>query len=345
MLQTMLKERSIPPLLSREEMLEILAREEYGRMPPPPDAMTWTVEENCYNNFCAGKALLSKVHLTCTVGQRSFTFPFYCSIPTAPGKHPFFIHVNFRDCVPDIYMPTEEIIDSGFAILSFCYNDVTRDNRDFTDGLAGVFFPDGKRNAEDPGKISLWAWAAQRVMDYAMTLDCLDPDRSIVCGHSRLGKTALWTAATDERFRFVYSNDSGCSGAAISRGKDGEQVWQIWKQFPFWFCENYRKYAEDLDSMPFDQHYLLASIAPRFVFVGSAEDDEWAGPVSEFLCCAAASPAWEAAGLPGFRCEDRLPQPGDLFSDGTVGYHMRSGPHYFSRLDWQKCITFINKHS
>ena len=49
MLQTMLKERSSPPLLNREEMLEILAREEYGRMPPPPDAMTWTVEENCYN--------------------------------------------------------------------------------------------------------------------------------------------------------------------------------------------------------------------------------------------------------------------------------------------------------
>lgn len=344
MIQDMIQKLQLPPLLSRKEMLEILAGEEYGRMPAAPDAMTWTVEENCYNNFCAGKARLSKVHLTCTIGEKTFTFPFYCSIPTAPGKHPFFIHVNFRDAVPDLYMPTEEIIDSGFAVLSFCHNDVTKDNSDFTDGLAGIFYPDGQRKADDPGKISLWAWAAHRVLDYAATLENLDMNCAAVCGHSRLGKTALWAAANDERFRFVYSNDSGCSGAAISRDKAGEQVWQIYQQFPFWFCENYKKYAEDLNAMAFDQHYLLACCAPRFVFVGSAEDDEWAGPLSEFLCCSAASPAWEAAGLPGFRCEDRMARAGDFFPDGTVGYHMRSGPHYFSRLDWQQCITFINKH-
>ena len=86
----------------------------------------------------------------------------------------------------------------------------------------------------------MWAWAAQRVMDYAITLDCLNKNRGTVCGHSRLGKTALLAAATDERFFCAYSNDSGCGGAAISRKKDGEKINDICKAFPYWFCDNYK---------------------------------------------------------------------------------------------------------
>ncbi|MBQ2859273.1 MAG: hypothetical protein IJE82_02830, partial [Alphaproteobacteria bacterium] len=134
--------------------------------------------------------------------------------------HPFFVHVNFRDLNPDRYMPTEELIDNGFAVLSIYYNDVATDDGDFTKGLAGVLYPDGKRKTDtDCGKIAMWAWAAQRALDYAETIpQKLDMKRSVVCGHSRLGKTALLAGATDERFAFSYSNDSGCSGAAIARG-------------------------------------------------------------------------------------------------------------------------------
>lgn len=341
MLRQQLDERKLPALKTKEEMLDILLREEYGYMPPEPERMTFKEKDNYITNFCAGKAISRKVEISMELSGKEFTFPFYVSIPNKVGKHPFFICINFRDCVPDRYIPVEEIIDNGFAVISFCYKDITGDNGDFTNGLAGILYEDGKRGKSDAGKIAMWAWAAQRVMDYAQTLDCLDFDYSIVCGHSRLGKTALLAAATDERFKFAYSNDSGCSGAAISRGKDGENIEDICKVFPYWFCENYLKYVNREYEMPFDQHYLLASIAPRYVYIASAEEDTWADPISEMLACCAVSETYEKYGKKGFVCEDRLPQAGDEFHEGCIGHHLRAGKHYFSREDWIKVMKFI----
>lgn len=340
MLNKMLSERNLPPLLSRKEMLLILQKEVYGKIPSPPENISFTVEENYIPNFCAGKAICNKITAVCTIGTSVFSFPFYATIPTDDNKHPFFVHINFRDYVPDRYMPTEELVDNGFAVFSFSYNDVTTDNNDFTDGLAGVLYKNGKRKSDDAGKIAMWAWAAHRVMDYAQTLeDKLDLSNSIVCGHSRLGKTALLTAATDCRFKFAYSNNSGCSGAAISRQKNGERIKNICTVFPYWFCENYKKYIDNEDAMPFDQHYLLASISPRNVLVGSASKDSWADPISEQLCCLAASDCFEK----GFVC-DKTAEIGDEFFEGDIGYHLRDGLHYFSRTDWLKLIKFFNKH-
>lgn len=342
MLKNILKERKLPPFLEREKMLDILFREEYGYMPPKPMDMTWEEKKHSFRNFCAGKADFHKVELTCRMEKGDFSFPVYASIPRGEGKYPFFVMINFRDSVPDLYQPTEELIDNGFAVLSFCYNDVTSDNGDFTNGLAGILYENGKRGDSDPGKIAMWAWAAQRVMDYAETLDCLDHSRACVCGHSRLGKTAMLAAATDERFAFAHSNNSGCSGAAITRDKVGERVANICDHFPFWFCENYKKYAEKEQEMPFDQHYLAACIAPRYLNIAGADEDKWADPDSEMLTCVAVSEVYEAMGQKGFICEDRLPKIGDVYHEGSIGYHLRSGTHYFAREDWHRLMEFIN---
>lgn len=268
----------------------------------------------------------------------------YGHLPPKPETLQWDIKENFYDSVPDRFFPAEELVDNGFASLSFCYEDVTGDNGDFTDGLAGALFENGQRKPNDPGKIAMWAWAAHRVMDYAQTLcDVLDLDRAVVCGHSRLGKTALLTAATDERFKFAYSNDSGCSGAALSRGRNenGETVDAICNKFGYWFCENYQKYRNCVNTIPFDQHYLVASIAPRKVCIGSAAEDLWADPKSEMLTCLASAPAFPS----GFICQDRFPGINDIYFEGDIGYHMRKGLHYFSREDWQRLIRFVKLHS
>lgn len=351
MINTLLEERKLPALQSREEMLELLQRYEYGYLPPKPDSVEWIVEEHMLphgwiGHFCAGMADAYRITAKCTINGKPFSFPFYGAVPTSPGKHPFFVHINFRENSPDIGLPTEELIDNGFAVFNFGYKVVTSDNGDFTDGLAGVLYEDGKRSPTDAGKIAMWAWAAQRVLDFAYTMaDRLDLSRACVCGHSRLGKTALFAAATDTRFTFCHSNDSGCSGAAITRGKIGESIEDICRVFPFWFCENYLQFRQDVFALPLEQHYLLACIAPRYVSVASAANDSWADPASEFLACAAASPAYEAMGLTGFVCEDRIPEQDENLPEGHIGYQIRPGEHYFGRTDWHRLMQFVKKHS
>ena len=341
MLNQMLTQRNLPDLLCREEMLEFMQREVYGYLPAKPEQVEFTSKALLRPNF-AGKAVMHQVTADCLLADgKSFSFPFYAIFPTAAGKHPFFVHIKFTGNIPDPNQPTEELIDNGYAVLCFDYRDVTSDDENMTNGLAGVLYPDGKRRPTDPGKIAMWAWAAQRLMDYAETLDCLDLSRAVVCGHSRLGKTALLAGATDTRFSFVYSNDSGCSGAAISREKVGESVTRISTRFPYWFCEQYWRYRNREQEMPFDQHYLLASIAPQKVLVGSATEDEWADPLSEQLGCLAAAPAFPN----GFVCPDRTAVAGEGFLDGDIGYHLRQGMHYFSRQDWHQLIKFIDLHS
>ncbi|MBQ3140684.1 MAG: acetylxylan esterase [Clostridia bacterium] len=342
MLQQLLSQRALPPLQPREQMLAVLQSEIYGKLPEKPQELSFSVQDDFIPIFCAGKAVCQKVTAHGLIDGREFSFPFYAALPTDGKLHPFFVHINFRPDTPDRYQPTEELIDTGFAVLSFCYEDVTADNGDFTDGLAGVLCPDGVRRADGAGKIAMWAWAAQRVLDYALTLgELLDPRQAVVCGHSRLGKTALFAAATDERFTHAYSNDSGCSGAALSREKQGETVRRICEVFPFWFCENYRKYADREHEMPFDQHWLAACVAPRKLLIGSASEDAWADPISEFLCCVAAGPAFEK----GFCSPDRLPEVGEILLEGDVGYHLRKGLHYFSREDWQRLMAFVRLHN
>lgn len=336
----MIKDRMLPEIpANRDEIIRILASEEYGILPPPAEISFETVMTD--PRMCAGSVDYYKIMLRVKPVEGEFSFPVYCAIPKKNRPCPAFIHINFRDEVPDKYMPTEEITDSGFAVLSFCYKDVTSDDGNFSDGLAGLFTGGKPRKNDGAGKIAYWAWAAMRVLDYALTLDSIDKSRISVVGHSRLGKTALLAGGMDTRFYCAFSNDSGCSGAAVSRGKNGESIKDITERFPYWFCENYKKYSGNEYGAPFDQHFLLALCAPRLVYVASAAEDDWANPLSEYLCCVEAGKVYEKAGVAGFVYADRAPQAGDIFHAGSIGYHLREGVHYLSRFDWQRYMEFI----
>lgn len=330
-----------PMGLDKKEIVDLLLREEYGVLPKRPYSVT-AAPVRTDKTFCAGKADLQELLLTCKAEWGEFSFPISYVCPKNKENVPAFLHINFRSLIPDRYQPTEELVDHGFATLTFCYEDVTKDNGDFTDGLSGIVYPEGKREKDQCGKLGLWAWAAMAVMDYAVTLPELDKDRISVAGHSRLGKTALLAGALDERFHCAFSNDSGCSGAALSREKTGETVERIMARFPYWFCENYSKYIGDEEALPFDQHFLLCANLPHRVYVASAVGDLWACPENEYLSCVAADEYYRSHGKKGFCHPDRLPAVGECLHEGDIGYHLRLGDHYFSREDWQNYIKFLN---
>lgn len=320
---------------TKAEMMKLLLTEEYGFYPCRETAVTFD-EVKKEENFCAGKAIFTTVMMHATFQNGAFSFPIRAVLPAGKQNVPFFVHINFRPDVPDRYQPTEEIIDNGFAILSFCYEEVTSDDGDFSNGVSPFLLgADTQRNGADCGKIAMWAWAASRVLDYAYTLDVLDKTQAYVVGHSRLGKTALLAGALDERFTLSISNDSGCSGAALFRGKQGEKIDDICRNFPFWFCKNFQKYRNREEELPFDQHFLLASIAPRKVYVASAEEDLWADPEKELACCFAADEYYRHYGLPGLSGEKGVsPLPLEKRHGGLLAYHCRPHRHYLAREDW-----------
>ncbi|MGI6570897.1 MAG: acetylxylan esterase [Caldicoprobacterales bacterium] len=330
--------------IRKAEILDLLSREEYGIRPRAPVSVSSEMKE-CDEQAFAGKVIQEKRTLSIEMKNGLFSFPFYLFIPKGIANPMTIVYIAFRPDIPDRYFPVEEITDNGFAAAMFCYEDIVPDREnDFTKGLAKFLIPSGRRKSDDPGKLMMWAWAASRLMDYLQTRQDLDRSNIAVMGHSRLGKTSLVAAAYDERFAFAFPNNAGCSGDAITRDKEGEGVEHITRVFPYWFCPNYGKYSGKEDEMPFDQHFLIAAIAPRYVCAGAAVEDTWADPDSQYLGMAAADEVYSFLGHKGFVHPDRLPEAGDVFHEGRLGFHLRSGTHFHSRYDWQKYMEFMRKH-
>lgn len=324
--------------IRRKEIMNVILNEEYGLIPDRPDNVYVKEVRRIYNDFAGkGEHLVYDVCFNADKGE--FSFPVNVVKPKGKEKRPAVVHIAFRPDIPDKYYPAEEVLDLGLTVFTFCYQDVTTDNDDFGNGLASMY----DRSKWTWGKIAMWAFAAMRVCDLLHTLDYVDTENIAVIGHSRLGKTALLAGALDERFKYIISNNSGCSGAAISRDKKGETIKDICSRFGYWFCENYKKYMDNEDNMPFDQHYLLSLICPRYLYVSSAIQDTWADPYNEFITLKAIDKVYDLHGVSGFACENRLPRPGDVFAEGRVGYHLREGTHYVSRYDWIRFADFLKK--
>jgi hypothetical protein len=337
----------------RPEVLELFRREVYGRTPvsrpadlkfdvvTTPDMMDGKATRKQITISYGGNGAKGAINVTLFVPndapKPAPCFVLICNRgkenidPTREKKSPFW--------------PAEEIIARGYATAAFWNGDVDPDKHDgFKDGVHGLFDDPNKPRAADAwGTIAAWAWGASRVMDYLETDTDIDKRRVAVVGHSRGGKTALWAGAEDQRFALVISNNSGSTGAAIARGKVGEHIKDINKNFPHWFNENYKKYDGREADLPLDQHMLCALIAPRLLYIASASEDTWADPEAEFKAGVAASPVYELFGSKGLP-DGPLPKPETPLHDGAIGHHIRVGKHNLLEYDWAQYMNFADKH-
>jgi hypothetical protein len=353
--------------LRRAEILRLYEESVYGAFPAANVELKVTAKDEEVDAL-GGLATRRQYTLTFSNGTRSHDVALLLYVPSRSGASPApaFIGLNFggnHTVHPDPGItvnpakptargaassrwPLETILTRGFALATIYYGDIDPDisGNVFTDGIHPLFYREGhvEPAAGEWGAIGAWAWGLSRGLDVLEAEPGVDGDRVAVLGHSRLGKTALWAGATDSRFALVISNNSGCGGAALYRRCYGERIHHICRRFSHWFCRNHRAYAEREADLPVDQHMLIALMAPRPVYVASAEKDRWADPRGEFLSAVHASAVYRMLGKEGLPVKEMPPL--DQPVHGTIGYHIRSGKHDLTAYDWAQYLDFADAH-
>lgn len=346
----------------RPELLKLFAEEEYGTSPAgPADGMHFKVVRTT-DNLYGGKVKAKEIIVYFAKDEKNYIRMVEFLPADATGPVPVFLGMNFKGnhTLTDedwVSIPTKKELSSyavydltdrgtratengktgrwdvqrltsaGYGLVSYYYCDVTPD---FDEGLGRGVHRYFKKGNYTWKAIGAWAWSLSRAMDYLETDPDVDAGKVAVFGHSRLGKAALWAGAQDERFAMVIANESGCGGDALFRRHYGETAEIINKHFPHWFCDNFWKYNENEAALPFDQHELLALIAPRPVYVASAEDDQHSDPKGQRLAAEEAAKVY--ARFWGAKAAEK------------VGYHHRQGKHDVKPEDWDHYIEFADKY-
>lgn len=354
----------------RPELLKQFEENVYGKTPSKKQPVSFAVI-SVGNNALGGKAIRKEIVAYFTADKKGPQMTILVYLPKNHTKPvPVFVGLNFggnhttnvdsaititKSWYPNNKVPArgaaasqwpaEHILARGYGLITIYCGDIDPDFNDgFQNGIHPLFYRPGqtKPDSSEWGTIGAWAWGLSRAMDYFEKDKEIDAKHVAVMGFSRMGKAALWAGAEDKRFSIVVSNESGCGGAALSKRIFGETTRIINTKFPHWFCDNFKKYNDNEVALPVDQHELIALIAPRPVYVASAQEDLNSDPLGEFLGALNASPVYKLLGTDGLAVSKfpELNQP--VMS--TIGYHIRPGKHDIKLYDWDRYMDFADKY-
>ena len=336
----------------RREILGIFAREMYGRMPPVPETLVTDLVDEMAT--FGGRIRRRQHDMYFRADRTGPKIRWITFIPKdAKGPVPVILMLNYKGNHATDF-PLEEFVRRGYAVMSACYCEVSpdpnrtgdEDPKEMQDAMAytGVFElwpPRDPKVKSETTALGAWSWALSRGLDLAARQREIDAKRSVVTGCSRLGKAALLAAAYDERFAVCAPVQTG-GGVPLAKRNFGENVESETRMFTHWYCRAYGKYAGmPWKSLPFDQHLIVAAIAPRPLLV-LGFNNSWFDPHGEFLSCRAASCVWEklcGEGLP----EGDFPETDSVRAVGRrLGYVRRDGPHAISAKDWGWILDFAD---
>ena len=323
----------------RPQILNLFATNVYGRtMAGRPKDMTWEVVSTD-TKALDGAAIVKTVTIYFVGKNDGPKTDLRITLPAHAGKAIpiFLVPAGDRGAAP--------LVSHGYGLASFTPASIEADNKDgYANSVRAFFAAQGKKELGpgDWGAIGAWAWGMSRAMDYLVTDPDVDARKVSVMGFSRYGKVAMWAGAQDERFAIVFSGESGCAGATLVRRQYGETVKSITAYAPYWFNENFRSYADRVNDLPVDWHMLIAMVAPRPVYIATAEEDYWGDPRGSFLAAKAAEPVYKLFGKAGLGV-DEMP-PVETPVGDTIGYHNRKGTHGVTDYDWQQFLAFADRH-
>jgi hypothetical protein len=309
--------------LRREEIKELFSYYEHGHLPPSPGniASTELSSTSLYGGTTTKRAVRLSMGPSLAI---SFDVNLY--VPASqPGPFPVVVtgDLGWGSLLDKVGWGPGELVDRGYVIAEFDRTALQPDN-------GGAFGPcHAAYPSYDWAAIAVWAWGYQRVVDYLVTADFVDPAKIAITGHSRGGKACLLAGAFDERIALTAPNSSGCAGASAFRFAVGmptaENLAAITTSFPYWFEPILSEFAGQEDRLPFDQHELVALVAPRAFLSTNAIDDAWANPEGAARTQMAAQEVFDYLGA-----SDR------------IGIHYRQGTHEQSHEDWQALIDFCD---
>lgn len=346
----------------KKEILSQFETTVYGKLPKEGFSTSFEILEA--GEALGGMAFRKQVKITVATENGNSDALMLLYIPKREEKVPVVVGLNFRGnhtvlddaaIIPSYALDTSkdewtkkrgscayrwsiaDCIARGYAVATVYSADFACDNKETYNNRVISLFDEPQFKA-----IGAWAFGLMRMADYLAQENCIDANHMAVIGHSRLGKAALWAGANDNRFGLVISNDSGNSGASLSRGNHGETVYTINLAFPHWFASGYAQYGKNENALPVDQNLLLATIAPRKLYVANAEEDLWSDPQGAFNSLQSAKKAFSLYGF-DVLSED-YPATGTAKVCRSMATHVRSGGHDITGEDWKFYLDYMDQY-
>ncbi len=336
--------------IRRPELVTLFEKEMYGRIPRDFDAITFEESTETPNPY-PDLAVLKEVNIKVVRAGNTHVMRLNVFLPkNAVDPSPVVLLINYKPKDPDGHLveedfwPVPTLLSEGYATASFHVETVAPDSKEtYTEGILNTLYPELLNRPDGMGALGAWGWAAMRAMDYFVQEPLIDPGKSVLVGHSRAGKAALWASANDSRWTVTIPNESGCGGAALSKRKFGETVEIINTSFPYWFNANFKSYNNKEELLPVDQHMLVGLLAPRAVYFSSAREDQWADPKGEYLSLALGSSIYSEIYGKKISFPKEFEDIPSLIHLPPMGYHIREGQHDLTLEDWTHYLEFLRK--
>ena len=309
----------------RQELYDAIIPHEYGGLPPRGEGVE--VVRRAQSRVRAWP------------GVRYFTYeirahfagagevPMTLSVWRPPGDGPFPVVLDADGCWRTFNdQVVQQVLARGNIAASFDRTQAAADNKDAyrQTGLYRLF-PEAAF-----GVLAAWAWGCRRCIDALLEMPDVRADGIALTGHSRGGKTVLLAGATDDRIAVTNPNDAGIGGAGLNRLKasGSETVESFYRSGNiFWFGQGFGDYRHRDGQMPYDQHYLLALVAPRLLLITDAYEDAGANPAGAHAACRAAVEVYRMLGRPE-----------------AIGWSVREGGHAHTPSDYEALLDYLDMH-